>query len=136
LDLRRGAMRDAGGRFARGNPGRPFGSRNRASKRVARAILRDFERNQDELLPRMRRWFLPQYVSLVAKLMPRVAEDGGIEVDELSEVEVAQMIADLKGALARVEAGAGSLAELEAALLGEGPGEGGRHNLGAVGIGD
>ncbi|HVN00432.1 MAG TPA: hypothetical protein VMT68_09470 [Caulobacteraceae bacterium] len=35
--------RDAHGRFAPGNPGRAFGSRNRISRRVARAILRDFE---------------------------------------------------------------------------------------------
>ena len=63
--------RDAHGRFAAGNPGRPFGTRNRVSKRVARAILRDFETNQDDLLPRLRRWFLPQYVQIVSRLLPR-----------------------------------------------------------------
>jgi hypothetical protein len=125
------SARGASGRFAAGNPGRPFGTRNRVSKRVARAILRDFEAHQAELLPRMRRWFLPQYLALVAKLMPRVAEDGGVEIDELGEVEAGRLIEDLRAAMARVEAGAGSLAELEAALLGEG-----RHNSGAVPIGD
>ena len=45
----RPSERDANGRFARGNPGRPFGSRNRVSKRVARAILRDFEDEEDEI---------------------------------------------------------------------------------------
>ena len=117
----RPSERDANGRFARGNPGRPFGSRNRVSKRVARAILRDFEANQAELLPRMRDWFLPQYLSLVGRLLPRAAEDGGSpELDGLREAEAARLIADARAALARIDAGEGSLAELEAALLGAG----------------
>ncbi|HEY3800442.1 MAG TPA: hypothetical protein VGL58_18985 [Caulobacteraceae bacterium] len=123
--------RDAEGRFARGNPGRPFGSRNRASKRVARAILHDFEAHQAELLPRLRRWFLPQYVALVARLMPRVTEEGGVEIDALSEVETARLVSELRAALDRMDAGGGSLAELESALLGEL-----RHNSDTVPIGD
>jgi hypothetical protein len=123
--------RDAEGRFARGNPGRPFGSRNRASKRVARAILHDFETHQAELLPRLRRWFLPQYVALVARLMPRVTEEGGVEIDALSEVETARLVSELRAALDRMDAGGGSLAELESALLGEL-----RHNSDTVHIGD
>ncbi|HEY3800536.1 MAG TPA: hypothetical protein VGL58_19460 [Caulobacteraceae bacterium] len=115
-------VRDDQGRFVRGNPGRPFGSRNRVSKRVARAILRDFETNQAELLPRLRRWFLPQYVSLVARLMPRLAEAGGAEVDgaaDIDDLEAAALVGGVRAALARIDAGAGSLADLEAALLGE-----------------
>jgi hypothetical protein len=124
--------RDVNGRFAAGNPGRPFGSRNRVSKRVSRAILRDFEANQGELLPRMREWFLPQYVSLVGRLLPRAMEDGGApELDALSEAEMARLLADARAAIARIDAGEGTLAELEAALLGEGG-----HNLGAVVIGE
>ncbi|HEY1752824.1 MAG TPA: hypothetical protein VGG29_16315 [Caulobacteraceae bacterium] len=126
----RAPARGAGGRFAGGNAGRPFGSRNRASKRVARAILRDFEAHQGELLPRMRRWFLPQYLTLVARLLPRVDESGGTEVDAPDAAETAALIAELRAALDRVEAGQGGLAELESALLGEG-----RHNSGAVVIG-
>jgi hypothetical protein len=124
--------RDVNGRFARGNPGRPFGSRNRVSKRVARAILRDFEANQAELLPRMRDWFLPQYVALVGRLLPRPVEDGGApELDALSEAEMARLLADARAAMARIDAGQGTLADLEAALLGEGG-----HDLGAVVIGE
>ena len=40
--------RDANGRFLRG-PGRKLGSRNRVSKRIAQAILDDFEQNQGDL---------------------------------------------------------------------------------------
>jgi hypothetical protein len=117
-------VRDGRGRFVAGNPGRPFGSRNRVSKRVARAILRDFEAEQHELLPRLRKWFLPQYVSLVARLLPRVNESGdGVDLDAEAEVETASMVAALRAALDRVEAGEASLADLESAMLGEG-----RHN--------
>jgi hypothetical protein len=113
-------VRDGRGRFVAGNPGRPFGSRNRVSKRVARAILRDFEAEQHELLPRLRKWFLPQYVSLVARLLPRVNESGdGVDLDAEGEVETASMVAALRAALDRVEAGEASLADLESAMLGE-----------------
>ena len=69
-------VRDGRGRFAAGNRGRPFGSRNRVSKRSARAILRDFEAHQSDLLPKLRRWFVPQYIQLVARLLPRINEAG------------------------------------------------------------
>ncbi|HTX51018.1 MAG TPA: hypothetical protein VME40_16715 [Caulobacteraceae bacterium] len=124
------AGRDTSGRFAAGNPGRPFGSRNRVSKRVARTILRDFEANQESVLPLLRRWFLPQYVQLISRLLPRQTEEGGAELESLTEVELAGLLAATRVALDRIEAGEGSVSELEAALLGE------RHNLGAVVIGD
>ena len=112
--------RYAQGRFTAGNKGRPFGSRNRVSKRVARAILADFEAHQDDILPKLRRWYAPQYVSLVARLLPRVNESGAdVELDALDEAETQGIAAALRAALERLEAGAGSVAELEAALLGE-----------------
>ena len=124
--------RDASGRFAAGNPGRPFGSRNRVSKRVARAILKDFEVNQHWVLPRLRLWFMPQYIGLLSRLLPRVSETGGMEVDGMPDAtELAEVVAAVRAALDRVEAGEADLAELESALLGEG-----RHNSGAVTIGD
>ena len=124
--------RDSHGRFLPGNPGRRFGSRNRVSKRVARAILADFEAHQDEVLAKLRRWFAPQYVSLVSRLLPRVNESGaGVELDELDAAETHAIAAALRAALERLEAGAGSMAELEAALLG-----GARSAQGAVTIGD
>ena len=94
---------------------------------MARAILADFEAHQDDMLTKLRRFYAPQYVSLVARLLPRVNEDGaGAELDELDELDAAEtesIAAALRAALERLEAGAGSVAELEAALLGErGPG--------------
>ena len=90
------------------------------SKRVARAILADFEANQDDILPKLRRWYAPQYVSLVARLLPRVNEGGsGAELDELDAAQTQGIVEALRAALDRIEAGCGSMAELEDALLGE-----------------
>jgi hypothetical protein len=120
-------VRDRQGRFLAGNPGRPFGSRNRMSKRLARAILRDCEGELDELLPRMRRWFLPQYIGLVARLLPKVNEFGGIDLDASDEIEVASVIRDVKATLEMVERGEATFEDLENAMLG-GPPRSGRHN--------
>ncbi len=114
------AARDARGRCVAGNPGRPFGSRGRMSKRLARAILRDCEGELDELLPRMRRCFLPQYIGLVARLAPKVNEMGGADLDEPDEIEAAAIIADVRAELARIDAGKATFADLENAMPGEG----------------
>ena len=87
-------------------------------------------------MPRLRRWFLPQYLALVARLMPRPMEAGGIELDALSDAEAAKLIADARAALDRIEAGEGTLADLESALLGEGAPDAPRRNPGADNIGD
>ena len=72
-------VRDANGRFAPGTSGRPFGARGQASARAARLLLQDFEANSAELLPRLRQWFVPQYVQLIVRLLPRITEAGGGE---------------------------------------------------------
>lgn len=90
--------RDANGRFLPGAPGRQPGQRNLLSGRVARAILRDFQAYEDELLPRMRRWFLPQYMQLIAKLLPKNGAEGLDASD----------IAALREALAAAEAAPGA----------------------------
>jgi hypothetical protein len=117
--------RDANGRFAAGSPGRRLGSRNLVSKRVARAILADFEVNQDELLKRSRRWFMPQYLSMISRLLPRQSEEGGLELETLERAEALAIVAAVRAAADRYEAGVGSIEALEAALMGEGVGGGG-----------
>jgi hypothetical protein len=100
--------RGANGRFLPGHGGRPFGARNRVSKRVTRAILRDFEANQDELLPILRRWHMPQYVALLSRLLPRQTEEGGLELETLSADELAQVLVEARAAMDRIEAGEGT----------------------------
>src|SRR5579862_631678 len=118
----RDAPRDMSGRFVAGNPGRKLGSRNRVSKRVAQRILADFELNQGELLERSRRWFLPQYLQLIARLLPRQAEAEGLDLDSIGPDEAAAVVAAVRAAADRFEAGVGSIEDLEAALLGAGDG--------------
>jgi hypothetical protein len=69
--------RDGRGRFLPGGPGRPPGALNKASTRVSQAILADFEANKAVLLPRLRQWFVPQYVSLVGRLLARPEAGAG-----------------------------------------------------------
>jgi hypothetical protein len=107
------------GRFGPGNPGRPFGVRSHATRRAARAILKDFEAHQAELLPRLGEWFVPQYVQLVARLLPRQTDAGELALDGVDERELAAVIAEARAALDRIESGGGSLADLEAALAGD-----------------
>jgi hypothetical protein len=60
--------------------------------------LRDFETDRDELLPRMKRWFLPQYMQLIGRLLPKNGTEGG-------ELDKAQLTAALREALAQMAAG-------------------------------
>ena len=114
--------RDENGRFLPGNPGRAFGSRNRISKRIARSILLNFEADQEATLAKLKRWYVPQYVALLARLLPRVSEDAGSpELDAPEDAaDTARMVSQARAVLDRIEAGEATLAELEAALLGEG----------------
>ncbi|MFI4934781.1 MAG: hypothetical protein ACHP7N_09205 [Caulobacterales bacterium] len=112
-------VRYADGRFGPGNPGRRAGSRNRASQRIAMAILSDFEEHQADMLRRLRVGYMPQYVRLLAHLLPHRLELGLPEAEDYSEGQVASVVAQARAILDRIETGAGSLIELEAVVLGE-----------------
>ena len=114
---------DANGRFLPGSPGRPVGARGKASRAVAQAILADFTAHQHEVLPKLRRWFLPQYVALIGRLMPKGGDedqvvDGLQELDGMDPEAASRLMAAARLAVARIEAGEGTLADLEAALAG------------------
>ena len=104
--------RDAHGRFLPGGPGRPVGERNRMSAQAGRWLLTDFGDHRDELLPRMRRWFLPQYLQLIGRMLPRevdIAEDaagaGEPALSDLGPAELAALVSAAKAALAQLAAG-------------------------------
>ena len=109
--------RGANGRFVCGNPGRPAGARNRVSGRVARMVLEDFEAHSAELLPRLRQWFVPQYIQLIVRLLPRPTEAPGSELDDLTDAELATVLAEVRTTLDRIEAGEAPPVALEAAVL-------------------
>ena len=52
------------------------------------------------MLDRLERWWLPQYVQLVAKLLPK----HGTEGSELDDLDPAARVEALKAALAEAEA--------------------------------
>jgi hypothetical protein len=91
---------------------------------MAQAILADFEANKDEVLPRLRRWFMPQYIALIGRLMPRGGDADAADAP-LGDAEAGRLIEAARVALARIDAGEGTLADLEAALAGGDDGHGG-----------
>src|SRR5277367_4360074 len=100
-----GTGRDEKGRFMPGSGGRPLGARNRASRRAALAILADFTANQDEILARSRRWFLPQYLTTVRAVLPRPVDAPGLDLAELAPSNAAAVVAAVRAAADRYEAG-------------------------------
>ncbi len=109
--------RNSDGRFGPGNPGRRPGARNKVTRRIVLAVLADFEANQEAVLLRLRKYNLDRYIALVGKLLPREVELCAPDPDELSDEEVAIVMARARLALDRMEEGRGCLADLEAAVL-------------------
>ena len=113
-------IRGPSGRFAKGNPGRPLGSRNRVSRRIVTGILQDFEGRQDAILSYLRGYKLETYLDLVWKLLPKSAIDvASMDPMDYTPEERAAVIGRVRRALDRAETGEGSLAEVEQLLLGE-----------------
>ena len=67
---------------------------------MTRQLLRNFEANQDELVARMQRWHLPQFMQLMVRLLVKGGGEGALD-----ELDVAELTAALKAALAAGEAG-------------------------------
>ncbi|HEX7757984.1 MAG TPA: hypothetical protein VF459_00665 [Caulobacteraceae bacterium] len=109
--------RNPAGRFGAGNSGRPRGSRNRAAGRVAQLILEDFEANQGEFLSRLRKSYPREYVGVVTSLIPRQIETAEPDFDSYSADEIAQVAAQARAALERLENGSGTLMDLHGAVV-------------------
>jgi hypothetical protein len=111
--------RYSNGRFGPGNPGRPVGSRNRASNRIARNILRHFEANQDTFLKDLTYGaYRALYVRLLCHLLPKAAEVESLDVADCNEEEAWLLLRRVRKAVERIDSGEGELDELEVALLG------------------
>ena len=112
--------RDANGRFAAGNPGRPRGSRNRMSQEIALGLLRHYARHEAEILARLKRSHFKDYMRLIGRMLPPEPEEDAPELEALPAEDAAQVMRAVRAALERAEAGEGSLAEIQAALTGMG----------------
>ena len=116
----RGAIRHPDGRFARGNPGRPLGARGRISQRVALALLQDFAQHEGEILKRLRSTRFAEYTRLIGRMLPEASDLDASDLEALAPEAVARTMLAVRAALDRAEAGEGSLADVEAALIGLG----------------
>ena len=119
----RGPVRYANGQFGPGNPGRPHGARNRMSGRIAHSLLSHYARHEAEILERLRRKHFSDYMRLIGRMLPQDVGEDAPEPEEAEPQDVARVTRAVRAALERVEAGEGSLDDIEAALAGMGPGE-------------
>jgi hypothetical protein len=112
-------LHDADGRFAKGNPGRPRGSRNRMTRQLGLGLLRDFAENEEDNIQKMRRWYFPQYVQLMTRFIPREVHTPRPDFAEYAPAETAQVLAAARAALEAVERGEAGLDALLAVLEGD-----------------
>ncbi len=117
----RGPLLDANGRFAKGNPGRRKGSRNRMTNQLALSLLRDFTVNEEDNINKMRRWYFPQYVQLMSRFIPREALRPRPDFADYTADETAEVLAAARVALEAAERGEGGL-DLLLAVLEQHPG--------------
>jgi hypothetical protein len=114
----KGPARYANGRFGPGHTGRPLGSRNRMSKRVALGLLNHYAEHEAEILDRLNRFYFNDYLRLIGRLLPRPPADDTPDLESMPAEQVELVLGAVRAALGRIEAGEGSLADIEAALLG------------------
>jgi hypothetical protein len=112
----RGALHDANGRFAAGNPGRRKGSRNRMTNQLALGLLDDMLVYEEDNIAKMRRWYFPQYVQLMSRFIPRETARPRPDFADYSPTETAQVLAAARVALEAAERGEAGLDQLLSAL--------------------
>lgn len=66
----------------------------------------------------MRQWFLPTYIAMVTRLLPKVDEAGGVDLDEGHDIELDSILAEVRETLSAVQRGEASFEDLENAMLG------------------
>jgi hypothetical protein len=80
------------------------------------ALLEDFNGHEDENMVRLRRWFFPEYVRLMARFVPRETGPARPDFASYTPTETAQVAAAALAALKRVVNGEAGLDEVMAAL--------------------
>ena len=118
----RDPARHANGRFGPGNPGRPRGARGRMTQRVALSLLRHYEENEAQILRTLTAYDnIHVFMRLIDRMLARAPSEEPPELEALPAEEAARVTSAVRAALERVEAGEGSLTDLEAALHGAPP---------------
>jgi hypothetical protein len=115
--------RYADGRFGPGNPGRPMGSVNRASRRAALVLLEHFQANQALFLDKMVDGSVENrriYAGLISHVLPRQVEVGPSDATPICEEELKKAIARVRMAREGYVDRNKALADIEAILTGQG----------------
>lgn len=87
------------------------------SQRVAMSLLRHFTENEDKILKLLSMGvYLPTYMRLIGQILARDLEGDTLDLDALGSEDAPKAIRAVRAALDRIEAGEGSLADIEAAL--------------------
>jgi hypothetical protein len=116
-----GPARRPDGRFGRGNPGRPAGSRNRISGRIALSLLNHYAEHEAEILQRLNQFHFTDYMRLIGRMLPQdPGGNDGPDLESLPPQDVVRITRAVRRALNRIEVGEGTLADVEAALAGVG----------------
>jgi hypothetical protein len=108
------------GRFLPGHGGgRPFGARNRVSRKLLLELLHDFEMHKAELLDRLRHTYTPSYFNSIARMMPAMAQTEVSAFEDYSDAQAAHLFGRLRQVFADNAEPRAALAELDLVLASE-----------------
>jgi hypothetical protein len=88
-----------GNRFAPGNPGRPKGSRNKLGENFIQALHDNFQENGPATIETVRVERPHEYLKVIASLLPKQVEIKETAFDDISDDELAALIAAARSAL-------------------------------------
>ena len=97
---------------------RPAGSFNGLSRRIALGLLSHWAEHEAQVLEKLSGEHFPQFIRLIGRLLPGPPRGDAPDLEAMPAADVARVLVAVRAALDRVEAGEGSLADVEAALSG------------------
>lgn len=94
-----GPARAPDGTFAKGNPGRPKGSRNKLGEAFLSDMLADWEEHGKQAIATVREERPQDYVKVVASILPRDLNVTVNPMEEASDEELVQRLRDLEAVI-------------------------------------
>jgi hypothetical protein len=83
-------------RFLPGNSGRPAGARNRLTSQLLNVLCKDFEENGEAVVKITRIERPVEYLKIVASLLPKEFAVSDAKLGDLSDDEIAQLLAQVR----------------------------------------
>jgi hypothetical protein len=84
---------------------------------MAISLLAHYHAHEAEFLERLSKFFFPEYVRLLGRMLPRDDPAAAPELESLEPADQALILAAVRGACDRIEAGEATLADVESALF-------------------